>query len=223
MASHRPNESGFSVIFDFDGLLMDTETTNLESWRYEWAAWGLTLNEDDFFVDHGGDMTEQRYHLLAEAVGADFDRDVSHRRRTSFRDDLHANLGLITGMKEWLDEAADEGWNLAVASSSPRAWVWQHLEKVGVAHCFSVMACGDEVGDHKPHPAVYLLALERLAVDPGDAVAIEDTVHGVRAAKAAGLTCIAVPNQFSDPSMFVEADWVVASASSTSLRSLITG
>lgn len=214
-------ESGFSVVFDFDGLLMDTETTNLESWRYEWAAWGLALNEDDFFVDHGGDMAERRYQLLTEAVGADFDLDVSHRRRTEFRDGLHANLGLSPGMAEWLDEATDAGWNLAVASSSPRDWVWQHLERADVADRFSVMACGNEVDGHKPHPAVYLLALERLAVDPGDAVAIEDTVHGVRAAKAAGIACIAVPNQFSDPGLFVEADWVVPSASCTSLRQLL--
>lgn len=84
-----------AIVFDFDGLLMDTESTSLASWRYEWSQWGLTLAEDNFFADHGGDITEQRYGELAAAVGSGYDRRLSHARRVAYRDLRHRDLGLV--------------------------------------------------------------------------------------------------------------------------------
>jgi putative hydrolase of the HAD superfamily len=200
---------------------MDTETTSLESWRYEWRAWGLTLDERTFFADHGGDITEERYQLLGNAVGSTYDRELSHRRRPAFRDTLHTDLGLSPGMPEWLDEATTQGWRLAVASSSPREWVQTHLDRAGVTQRFEVIACGDDVAQHKPHPAVYLLALAQLNITADNAVAIEDTEHGVRAARAAGLACIAVPHQRARDKHFADANWIVHEPASTALMSLL--
>lgn len=200
------------VVFDFDGLLMDTESTSLESWRYEWLQWGLSLDEGTFFADHGGDVTEERYAELAAAVGPSFDRQVSHARRTAYRERLHQELGLAAGISRWIGEAASLGLRLAIASSSPQSWVSAHLDRAGIAGAFDVMACGDEVAGHKPAPDVYVLALQRLGVSSGRAVAVEDTAHGVAAARAAGLRCIAIPNPFADRSRFAEADLVLTSA-----------
>jgi putative hydrolase of the HAD superfamily len=211
-----------AVIFDFDGLLMDTESTSLASWRYEWSQWGLSLNESTFFVDHGGDVTEERCAALAAAAGPSYDRRLSHARRTAYRDRLHQELGLAAGIAGWIGDAASLGLRLAVASSSPRSWVAGHLERAGVAAMFEVLACGDEVAGHKPDPDVYVLALHRLGVGSGYAVAVEDTAHGVAAARAAGLRCIAIPNPFADRSRFGEASLVLASAAEMPLSQALS-
>ena len=164
-----------AIVFDFDGLLMDTESTSFLSWQYEWSQWGLTLEVASFFVNHGGDVTDDRYATLDEAVG----------------------LSL----------------RLAVASSSPRQWLTTHLGRAGVLDTFDVLAAGDEVARHKPAPDVYQLALGRLSLSGAAAVAVEDTAHGVAAARAAGMRCIAIPNPFVTPDRVSHADLVLSSAS----------
>jgi putative hydrolase of the HAD superfamily len=210
-----------ALVFDFDGLLMDTESTLLESWRTEWRHHGLRLDESRFFADHGGDVNEARYAQLAAAVGAGYDRAVSHARRMAHRDALHADLGLAPGIGAWLDRAEALGLPMAVASSSPRAWVEAHLSRTGDLKRFSVHAYGDEVGAHKPDPAVYQLALGRLGTDPARAIAFEDTPHGVAAAKAAGLRCVAVPNAYADPARFGAADLLLTSADDATLDKVL--
>lgn len=201
-----------AVIFDFDGLLMDTESTSLASWHDEWAAWGLTLDHDTFFAPHGGDMTEYRYELLADAVGGEFDRALSEARRTERRDALNAALPLRAGIDDWLTQADDLGLLRAVASSSDTAWVERHLDQVSALGRFHLIVGGDQVSAHKPSPDVYLLALARLGVEPSEAVAVEDTAHGVTAAQAAGLACVAIPNPQVDPVQVSHAELVLTSA-----------
>ena len=202
-----------AIIFDFDGLLMDTESASFLSWQYEWSQWGLTLPVADFFANHGGDVTEDRYAMLTAAVGPRFDRTVSHRRRVAYREKLHEELDLADGLREWLDEAASLGLRLAVASSSPLEWLTTHLGRAGVLDSFEVLAGGDEVGQHKPAPDVYQLALDRLSLSGAAAVAVEDTAHGVAAAHAAGMRCIAIPNPFVTLERVRDADLVLSSAS----------
>ncbi len=207
-----------AVIFDFDGLLMDTESTSLLSWEYEWSQWGLELDRATFFAPHGGDVSDQRYASLAGAVGPSFDRELSHRRRETYRDDLHRTLGLSAGIGAWLSEAAELGLHLAVASSSPLDWVTGHLARAGVGDAFEVVAAGNEVDDHKPAPDVYRLALTRLGILPGHGVAVEDTPHGVEAAHRAGLRAIAIPNPHVDPTRCATAELVLGSAAELTLR-----
>lgn len=206
-----------AVVFDFDGLLMDTESVMLLSWQYEWRQWGLELKVPGFFASHGGDVTEDRYRRLAAAVGAKYDQVLSHQRRTAYRDRLLERLDLAEGLRGWLDEAHRGDLRLAVASSSPRAWVTGHLGRVGALHRFHVLASGDEVDRHKPAPDVYQLALSRLRLSAGATVAVEDTAHGVTAAQAAGLRCIAIPNPFIAPDLVRHADLVIESAARLTL------
>ncbi len=209
-----------ALIFDFDGLLMDTETTLLQSWEHEWRQHGLELDRAGFFADHGGDVSDQRYAELARAVGPAFDRTASHARRTAYRERLHAELEPAPGIRDWFDQAAALGLRLAVASSSAESWVRGHLERAGLAPRIEVLACGNEVAAHKPDPAVYLLALSRLAVSPTAALAFEDTPHGVAAAQAAGLRCVAIPNAFTPPDRFAAADLLLPTAAAMTLPQL---
>ncbi|WP_189335928.1 HAD family hydrolase [Actinoplanes ianthinogenes] len=211
-----------ALIFDFDGLLMDTETTLLDSWRWEWRQHGLTLDESGFFAPHGGDVSDLRYAELARAVGAGYDRAASHARRSAYREEVHAALGLAPGIASWLAEAERRGLRLAVASSSPSTWVRPHLERTGDLARFEVLACGDEVAGHKPDPAVYQLALSRLGLSPEQAVAFEDSPHGVDAAHAAGLRCVAIPNPFTPESSYAHADVLLPSAATTILSEVLS-
>jgi HAD superfamily hydrolase (TIGR01509 family) len=206
-----------AVIFDFDGLLMDTEGTMLASWQFEWRQHGLELDTTTFFADHGGDVTAERYAVLASAVGADYDRHASHERRVAFRNALNADLGLLPGIAGWLDQAHRMGLRLAIASSSPGTWVRGLLARTGQLDKFEVVACGDEVSGPKPDPAVYTLALERLGLAGRHAVAIEDAPHGVTAAQRAGLRCVAIPGKHADAWRFAAADLVLASAAQLDL------
>ena len=207
-----------AVIFDFDGLLMDTESTMFESWRFEWRQWGLELDPSGFFADHGGDITEARYQALAAAVGHRYDRALSQARRTEYRDRLHEELDVSPGLRGWIRAARETGIQLAVASSSPRRWLDLHLGRAALLGQFDVIAAGDEVSRPKPHPDVYQLALRRLGAAPDQSVAVEDTPHGVRAAHTAGLACIAIPNPYVPPAAVAAAELVLASASAMPLR-----
>ncbi|GAB2577171.1 HAD-IA family hydrolase [Kribbella endophytica] len=204
-----------AVVFDFDGLLMDTETTMVESWVAEWAHHGLELDlADDFWPGHGGDTSTVRYARLAALV-PDFDRDASHARRTAHRDRMHAEMDFRPGIRDWLLEASELGLRVAIASSSPRAWVVGHLERVGALELFDVVTTGDEVEEHKPDPAVYNLALSRLGLPGQAALAVEDTPHGIVAAAAAGMQTVGIPNPYVDPTTM--DGLVLASAAGQSL------
>lgn len=206
-----------AVIFDFDGLLVDTESTGLASWQNAWREHGLELDLATFFADHGGDTTVERYRRLAEAVGPGFDREATHERRQAYRNALNRDLGLRDGIDAWLAEARRAGIRCAVASSSPTIWVATLLDQFGRTGEFEVFAFGDEVALPKPAPDVYLLALDRLKLAPAQAIAVEDTPHGVAAAQAAGLACVAIPNPHVDPARFGAADLLLGSAAEVSL------
>jgi HAD superfamily hydrolase (TIGR01509 family) len=211
-----------ALVFDFDGLLMDTETASLRVWQYLWRWHGLELDLATFFAPHGGDVVADRYAALAAAVGPDYDQVASHAARIAYRDELHATLELADGIGVWLDEARDLGLRLAVASSSPRDWIENHLSRIGYLDRFELLACGDEVSSAKPAPDVYLLALSRLGVAADRAVAFEDTVHGVAAAKGAGLWCVAIPHPNADPALFTAADVLLTTAADLPLASVVT-
>lgn len=209
------------VIFDFDELLMPTDGVQLACWQNEWAHYGLELDVSTFFPPHGRDTTDERYQKLADAVGSSYDYEISHARRVAFRDAMHETLQLCDGMEAWLQQAHAAGIRCAVATSGDTDWVTEHLTRVGKLDAFEAIASGDEVNGRKPAPDVYLLALDRLRLDPAKAVAVEDSLHGVDAAQAAGLRCIAIPNRYVDPDSFGRADLVLGSAADMTLHEAI--
>ncbi|MEV0731917.1 HAD family phosphatase [Polymorphospora sp. NPDC050346] len=171
-----------ALIFDFDGLPRDTETTLLESWRWEWRRHGLELDLAGFFADHGGDANEPRYAAFAATV---YDREASHALRMAYRAKLNAALEPAPGIVGWLDRAAELGLRLAAASSSPVTHVGAMLDQAGLRARF------------------------------------EDTAHGVAAAHAAGLRCVAVPNPHADHARFAAADLLLTSAADLSLDAVM--
>jgi HAD superfamily hydrolase (TIGR01509 family) len=206
-----------AVIFDFDGLIVDTESPHLEAWREVFDAHGAELTFEAWAACIGTSGAFDPAEHLEQLLGRSFDR-ASIRRRTHARYlELLASAEPREGIVDWITGAQRAGLPLGVASNSSRRWVADGLARVGLVERFEVIVGCDDVGGRgKPAPDVYLEAVRRLGADPDVALAVEDSPHGVRSAKDAGLWCVAVPNDLTRGMDLGAADLVVRSAAEIS-------
>lgn len=186
-----------AVVFDFDGLIFDSETPIYEASAAALLVLGHDLSMAGWstVVGHGDDDS---FVAMERAVGASIDRGVYEEaydaQDRSWRDQQPA----LPGVEELLAALAEAGVPCGVASSSPLSWIETHLERLGLRHHFVTLASRDRVGGRsKPAPDVYQLACQELGVAPSAAVALEDSAPGIAAARAAGLTVLCVPNQIT--------------------------
>jgi HAD superfamily hydrolase (TIGR01509 family) len=187
-----------AIVFDFDGLMVDTETSAYDSWQEIYQEHGCTLAVEVWAAVIGGSSSEfDACAHLTELSGVAFDHEELKQRRYQRKLELVANEPLLPGIADALAAARRHDIRLAVASSSRYQWVGGHLDRLGVTHLFETIVCRDDVTRIKPDPELYRTAVQRLGVEPSEAVAIEDSLNGLRAAKAAGLACVVVPNAFT--------------------------
>ena len=210
-----------ALVFDFDGLILDTETADLRCWEEVYREQACELPLDGFLSNIGTHGTFDLYAELERQSGRAVDRDVVQTARRSHFAALIASERPLPGVEAYLTEARALGLRLAVASSSSREWVEGHLERLGLLSHFHTTACSDDVERVKPDPALYRLAVERLGVEPGEAVAFEDSLHGLLAAKAAGLRCVVVPNTVTASLAFEVADRQLGSLAEVPLVALL--
>lgn len=213
-----------ALIFDFDGVILETEEPEYLAWREVWTSYGQDLLLEEWAGAIGTAQGPETFHPFDELVrrtGLDLvEEDIrSHKRTVAAR--RVTELAVLDGVVDWLDEAEAAGLSVGIASSSPRAWIEEHLTRVGLRRRFSVIACFDDCGVTKPDPASYELACRLLCVQPSEAIAVEDSVPGVLAAKEAGLRCVAVPTVMTAHLDFGAADLVLPSLASCSLREVL--
>ena len=207
-----------ALVFDFDGLILDTETPILDAWEQIHVAAGLACVRQEA-LDLIGEVDHE--YDLWKAFGTDTDRHAlkqEHRRLTRA---LIEKQPLLSGVRERLDEARRLGLSLAIASNSPHRWIDLHLPRRGLVDYFQTIRCRDDVARGKPEPDVYQAVLNALGLEGREAIALEDSSAGSLAAKRAGLRCIAVPNDCTRRHDFSHADLQVASLADVSLRALI--
>lgn len=212
-----------AAIFDFDGLILDTEWPEYQSVSEVYAEHGMELVLEEWQAIVGTADHPHWSEMLADALGRPLeDVDAIVERRRERHHDLIADQELLPGVIELLDEAADLRLPTGVASSSSSDWVEGHLDRLGLLERFDVVRCRDHVERAKPAPDLYVAVVDALEARPDEAVAFEDSAHGVAAARAAGLWCVAVPNEVTRTLDFGDAHLLVASLEEVSLRDLAT-
>lgn len=213
------------LVFDFDGLILDTEWPDYQAWQEVYQALGHELPLDDWLgqVGMGADLVTFDPHGHLEALlGARLERHALRARRRARVLDLIAQEEARPGVRTTIAEARRLGLKLAVASSAPRAWVGTHLDRLGLGEAFDCVRCADDVARTKPDPELYVSAVACLRIRPSEAIAFEDSRHGLLAAKAAGLRCVVVPNRLTRGLSFPEADFVLHSLAYASLEAIVS-
>ncbi|HET9870195.1 MAG TPA: HAD family hydrolase, partial [bacterium] len=187
-----------ALIFDFDGLILDTEMPDFSAWRETYADYGLEFPLDRWALRVGTVASLfDPYAHLESSLGRALPRDEVLRRQRAPNLELVAREVPRPGVVEYLDDAYRMKLRVAVASSSTQAWVVGHLSRLGLADYFHSIRCRDDVAKVKPDPELYELTLETLGIAPSQALAFEDSHNGIKAAKAAGIFCVAVPNDLT--------------------------
>ena len=183
-----------AVLFDMDGLLVDTETADWESWRDLYAELGRELTLDEYCGDAGlYGSWERRYARLSVESGRAA-AELGQLREPHFRRRVAERLGRRPHLEALLEELHAEGFRTGVASSSDRDWVGYLLDGLGLTEVFQTIVCGEDVVHRKPHPDIYQMGAHRLSVECRVCVAVEDSAHGIHAALAAGCRVVNVPN-----------------------------
>ena len=201
-----------AFIFDFDGLILDTETTEYQSWQEIYADYGVEMAIDTWADCIGRPRGHfDAYAHLEMECGHKIDRDVVRAKRRKRNAELIAAQSILPGILDYIVYAHQHGIKLAIASSSDRKWVKGHLDRFQLTKNFDVIVCEEDTKNHKPSPEPYLQVLRLLKVRASEAVAFEDSPNGIKAAKAAGIFCIAVPNEVTRQLKIQEADIIVNS------------
>lgn len=180
-----------ALVFDFDGLILDTETPIIEAW--------IALHEE------AGVPCERSYaagivgHVDVDfdpwvAFGAATDREALEREHKKRTRAIVERQSVLPGVAECLHEARTRGLRTAIASNSTHSWVDNHVKRLGLADQFDLVRCRDDVARGKPEPDLYQSVLDAFSLRPAEAIAFEDSAPGSLAAKRAGLWCVAVPN-----------------------------
>lgn len=211
-----------AIIFDFDGLILETEGPIYQSWIDLYASFGFSLPLETYATIIGtsvGDFDPATE--LERLVGEPLDWTTLEQQRRAQEQRLLLAERTMPGVVDYLEEARRLGLRIGLASSSSGAWVKEHLTRLGLLKYFDSLRTSEHVALTKPDPALYLAVLQDLDVQPTQALALEDSLNGIRAAKRAGMYCVAVPNHLTQQLDLSEADLRVESLDSISLESLL--
>ncbi len=200
------------LIFDFDGLILDTETPEFEVWCDIYSRYGATLSIENWAVCLGsspdafdvvGHLQEQTRVLIDnEALR------LEHKTRSLEKINQASPL---PGVFQLLTYARQNALSIGLASSSMRSWVEGHLDRINLDHFFDCVVCQDDVAEVKPAPDLYLLAMKQMRLNPDETVAFEDSPNGISAARQAGIFCVGVPNAVSRCLKIDHANFIVSS------------
>lgn len=211
------------LIFDFDGLVIDSEGAEYQAWQELFGRYGRELPLSVWSqaigaaVDHF-DALGYLESLLGQPLE---ERESLQSWRRQRYLELAQAQPVLPGVRELIVEAREAGLRLGVASNSSRRWVVGHLTRLELVQSFDCIITMEDVELVKPHPALYLAAVEALGLKPEEAIAFEDSRNGVTAAKAAGLFCVAVLNPLTNKLPLGRADFTLTSLAGVSLAQLV--
>jgi HAD superfamily hydrolase (TIGR01509 family) len=210
-----------ALVFDFDGLIVDTENPGFISWQEIYTEFGATLSIDDWRHATGYVGGFDPGIHLEKILGRRLDWTELAPRRDARNWALTLQARVLPGIEELMRSAREHKLRIGVASNSENGWVEGGLRRLGLRDYVDAVVTRDMVLNPKPAPDIYLKVVQTLYVEPSSAVALEDSEPGCRAAKRAGLKAVAIPNQFSALQNLSIADLVVKSATELNIDRLL--
>ncbi|MEA2008912.1 MAG: HAD-IA family hydrolase [Chloroflexota bacterium] len=218
----RHNSTIRGLIFDFDGLILETESPIFVATRELYQSFGQELSLGTWAKVIGISPDEHDPVADLEAlVGISLDREKLRAKLSRRENELVLTQEVLPGVEDYIVAAKENGLKLAIASSSSRKWVLGHLERLQLLRYFDAVCCSDDVERAKPDPALYKLALEKIGLKPSQAIVFEDSPNGVLAAKRANLFCVAIPTALIAHLSLDHADLVLGSLADVSLDELL--
>ncbi len=208
-----------AVIWDMDGVIADTGPLHLSAWQETLGKRGVNFSAEDFRQSFG----ERNDTIIRKAMGKQIApgeiEAIAREKEEIFRSRARQRIKPLPGAVELIQSLNIEGVKMAIASSTTIENIRLVTEELGIANCFQAIVNGHEVTEGKPSPQVFLLAAQKLGVEPGNCLVIEDAVAGVAAAKKAGMHCLAVTNTHPRQRL-KQADLIVDSLEAVTIKDL---
>lgn len=215
-------ESLKGIIFDFDGLILDTETPELEAWERAFSENGLIFPSEIYLEGIG--FVSDNHHvqdIIREMTGSHEAAQKINRAYQQFVTQSQEMNQPRAGIMDLIDEAEKMGLRLGIASSSYRVWVESNLERLGLLSHFDPICTRDDVANSKPDPELYNLVLSRWNLKPQEVFVLEDSPNGIKAAKNAALFCVAVTNPITSRLDVSQADLIFSSFQDFTLQEIL--
>ncbi len=180
-----------AVLWDMDGVLVDTGEFHYRAWAEVLAEYDITFTREF----HRSTFGMNNAGILSQLLGTDLNpqllSEISNRKEARFRKEIRGHTEALPGVRAWLARLRVAGFRQGVASSAPMANIDALMDELGLRDCFDVIASGVDLPG-KPEPVLFLQVADRLGILPENCIVVEDAVAGVAAAKQAGMRCIAV-------------------------------
>lgn len=206
-----------AIIFDMDGVIIDSEETWIKVVGDVFAEYGHEYTEymqKKVFGSNAARIMKQNFDIK------DSEAEISRNIKEKFRQKIISEgVKEIPGIYQLL-ERLEKKFVLALASSTPRNVIEMIIEKLNIEYYFSVVLSGFEVKDPKPHPDIFLAVTEKIKLKPDECLVVEDSPNGVKAAKSAGMKCIALKSKYASESELKEADVIVKSLDEITIKLL---
>lgn len=211
-----------AIIFDFDGVIIDSETPEFHTWKQICSRYGVDIPLEVWEKGMGSSLEAfDPLVYLETSLGQPIDRVGLKAEQECMLWEHLNKQSILPGIEDYMYSAHRLGIQLAIASSSPLDWVGGHLTRLGLYDHFTVICTKDDVKQVKPDPALFLLALEKLGVEPHEAAVVEDSPNGLQAAMQAGIFRIAVPTTLSCQLDLSNANLILNSLAELPLEGLI--
>lgn len=211
-----------ALIFDFDGLIVDTESPEFKAWQAVFDEYGGSLSLEDWAGSIGSrEPCLDPYAELKRQTGRSVVREEVRARKRELFQLFFTDRGMLPGVREYLEGAQRMGLAIGLASSASRDWIEGHLERLKIGSYFAAVRTEEDVERAKPDPELFLAAMAALGVSSEEAIALEDSPNGLLAAKSAGMFCLAVPNPITRQLELEGADLRVDSLADLPLEQLL--